>query len=206
MGDPRDGTAAIPAQAYGAACVALVDATNVVLETANRAVGARNMAEARPQHEISIRNFTTVAEGLEREFVPLYKCWLQACARARDSAAALLAAPSAVDPELTLLASVPDDVYGQAGVAFHILRADFGATPAGFLDGLQEANAAIQADVFSYSEDGFQGHIYTPPAAAVPGTRDCPWCAEVIKAAAVVCRFCGRDVEASTSRAEARTA
>jgi len=26
-------------------------------------------------------------------------------------------------------------------------------------------------------------------------TRDCPWCAETIKAAAIVCRFCGRDVQ-----------
>ena len=26
--------------------------------------------------------------------------------------------------------------------------------------------------------------------------RDCPWCAETIKAAAIVCRFCGREVEA----------
>jgi hypothetical protein len=26
--------------------------------------------------------------------------------------------------------------------------------------------------------------------------RECPWCAETIKAAAIVCRFCGREVEA----------
>jgi uncharacterized membrane protein len=33
-------------------------------------------------------------------------------------------------------------------------------------------------------------------AAAAPGdTRDCPYCAETIKAAAKVCRFCNRDVE-----------
>lgn len=31
-----------------------------------------------------------------------------------------------------------------------------------------------------------------PPAG---DTRDCPWCAETIKAAARVCRFCNRDVE-----------
>lgn len=32
--------------------------------------------------------------------------------------------------------------------------------------------------------------------AAAPGDdeRDCPWCAERIKSAAIVCRFCGRDV------------
>jgi hypothetical protein len=35
-------------------------------------------------------------------------------------------------------------------------------------------------------------------AAALPAVEDdsavCPWCAETIKAAALVCRFCGRDV------------
>lgn len=29
---------------------------------------------------------------------------------------------------------------------------------------------------------------------AATDTKQCPWCAETIKAAAVVCRFCGRDV------------
>jgi hypothetical protein len=32
-------------------------------------------------------------------------------------------------------------------------------------------------------------------AAAAGGNRTCPYCAESIKAAAVVCRYCGRDVE-----------
>jgi hypothetical protein len=30
---------------------------------------------------------------------------------------------------------------------------------------------------------------------AVPLSRSCPWCAERIKASAVVCRFCGRDIK-----------
>ena len=29
--------------------------------------------------------------------------------------------------------------------------------------------------------------------------RTCPWCAETIKAAAVICRFCGRDIQAQPS-------
>ena len=29
---------------------------------------------------------------------------------------------------------------------------------------------------------------------AESGSRPCPWCAETIKSAAIVCRFCGRDV------------
>jgi hypothetical protein len=36
----------------------------------------------------------------------------------------------------------------------------------------------------------------TPAAgAAEPSGRPCPWCAELIKPAAIVCRFCGREVE-----------
>lgn len=34
---------------------------------------------------------------------------------------------------------------------------------------------------------------------ATNGTRECPFCAETIKAAAVVCRFCGRDLPATTA-------
>jgi len=40
------------------------------------------------------------------------------------------------------------------------------------------------------------GVLPNPMGAAAAGdSRICPWCAETIKAAAVVCRYCGRDVE-----------
>jgi len=192
--DPALEAAARWARSYAVACGEAVDAGNACIEIANRAVGARNMAGQRPQHEISIRNFTTMAERTEQEFVPLYKAFVAACAVARDAAANLLAAQSSHDPELILLTAVDDDLYGQTGVAVHLLRANFGATPVGFLDGLQEANAAIQADVFAFGEEGFGGQIYAP---ALSTERVCPWCAETIKAAAVICRFCGRDVQVS---------
>lgn len=37
-------------------------------------------------------------------------------------------------------------------------------------------------------------------ALADPANRKCPFCAEIIKAEAKVCRFCGRDIPASSQR------
>ena len=36
--------------------------------------------------------------------------------------------------------------------------------------------------------------VAVSPSPTVESTRDCPWCAETIKAAAVLCRYCNRDV------------
>ncbi|HYD26943.1 hypothetical protein [Brevundimonas sp.] len=40
-----------------------------------------------------------------------------------------------------------------------------------------------------------QGAATAAAAAPSGDTRDCPWCAETIKAAARICRFCNRDVD-----------
>ncbi len=44
--------------------------------------------------------------------------------------------------------------------------------------------------------------IGTPQARSQGPTRSCPWCAETIKAAARICRFCNRDVEPTPSVAD----
>ena len=183
------------AHLYAAACQDVVNATNAVIETANNAVGARNMADNLSQHEISRKNFQTVAEQLEQEFVSPYKAFLSACATARDAAAKFRSAAVSHDPELILLTALDDNIYGQVGVATQILRTSFGTTPSAFIEGVKAANAAVQADIFAYGEDGFLGRVYSPPPQVEAAERACPWCAETIKAAARICRFCGRDVE-----------
>jgi hypothetical protein len=181
-------------QRYATACNDVVNAANACLEVTNDAVGARNMASQRPQHEVSIRTFTEMAEQKEQEFVPLYRAFVETCSAARDAAANFLSLQIGQDPELVFLTVATDEVYSQAQVARHILLANYGPTPALFIEGLERTNAGIQADIFSYGEDGFQGRIYAPPPTHAPDERTCPWCAETIKAAAIVCRYCGRDI------------
>ena len=66
----------------------------------------------------------------------------------------------------------------------HELRTDAAA----FLDGVEAANALMQ----NPPDDG---NIYRPLAPTPSEERTCPWCAETMKAAAVICRFCSRDAQ-----------
>jgi hypothetical protein len=182
------------AREYAAACGQLLDSADSVLQTANYAVKARNMAEQRPQHEISIKNFLGMAEEYDQRFPSQYKEFLGTCAATRSAAENFRTTAGSDDPELILLTAVDGDTYGRVVTAAHMLRTTFGPTPAGFVEGVQVANAAIQADIFAYGEEGFTGHVYSPPT-SVAEERACPWCAETIKAAAIICRYCGRDVQ-----------
>lgn len=198
-GDAQGGAAVAFAQRYATACLSLVAATNACLEVTNDAIGARDMAAKRPQHEVSIKQFTQMAEQKEQEFVPLYRAFTEACSAARDAAASFLSVQAGRDPELVFLSVASDEAYREAQVARHILLADYGPTPDRFIAGLEETNAGIRADIFNFGEDGFQGRIYAPPPTHGVDERVCPWCAETIKAAAVICRYCGRDVPPALS-------
>lgn len=186
---PAMETAVRWAQLYVAACKAVLAAANACLRVANEAVEARNMTAGRPQHEIS-QIITRVAEEKDKEFAPLYRAFAGACAKARDTAASFLAAQTGHDPETVLTLNVEEAVLTDLAAVKAILRTDYGFTPASFIEGVRQSNTLMQNP---FPEGG---NIYTPPPSAQPEERICPWCAETIKAAAVICRFCGRDVQA----------
>jgi len=177
---------------YVTACEEVLAAANACLEAANPAVAARRqIAECQngpqlPGTPIAIRNFTRMAEQKEEEFAPLYGSFEEACVEAREIAARLLAAPTEHDPEMILMFNFEEGVLDKVATAKAILRANYRSAPAGFIQGVQESNELME------KPDPDEGNIYKPEP---PVERTCPWCAETIKAAAVVCRFCGRDVE-----------
>ena len=182
-------TAAKWAQLYVAACGGVLAAADACLEVANRAIGARNMAAKRPQAEVSIQTFTRHAEEAERNFAPLYSTFEAACTAARDTADQLLAAQ--LDPlvsEMLLASTLEEGVLDNVATVKALLDANYGSSPAAFLKGIEEANGLMQ-------NPPDEANIYLPRVAAQSDERACPWCAETIKAAAVICRFCGRDVQ-----------
>lgn len=159
--DPTVEATANLAREYASACADVVRSINAVVEIANRADGARTLSQQ--GHEISRQHFRRMLEEQEAEFVPAYKSFIATCNRARSAAANLRNAPSSTDPELVLLVAVDDHLYSQTGVAVHLLRTTFGTTTTTFLATLESANEAIKGDIFHYGEDGFLGHIYSPP-------------------------------------------
>jgi hypothetical protein len=184
---------------YVAACEEVLATANACLEVANPAVAARRqIAECQngpqlPGTPIAIRNFTRMADEKEEGFAPLYASFEEARAIARETAAQLLVAPGEYGAEMVLMFNFEEGVLDNVATAKAILRAGYGPTPAGFIQGVKESNELME------DPDPEEGNIYTP---ALPTERTCLWCAETIKAAAVVCRFCGRDVEPLPSAGE----
>jgi len=189
-GAPAGGDAVERARLYATSCREILATANACLDVANTAVGARNVADQRPQAEISIQTFTRRAEQAEDEFIPLYRAFVEACSKAREAAASLLAAQAEDDPEIVLALNVQPDVLNEVATAKAVLLANFGSTPAGFVEGIEEVNVILKEP---FPEPG---NIYAPPP---PTERTCPWCAETIKVEAVICRFCGRDVQPQPS-------
>jgi hypothetical protein len=113
------------------------------------------------------------------------------CGNARDLAADVVDAQSLDHAEVILMLAVEEGTLDEVATAKAILSANYAPTAAGFIEGVNEANALMQAPPLPG-----EGNIYTPPA---PTEQTCPWCAETIKAAAVVCRYCGRDIQAQPS-------
>jgi hypothetical protein len=138
-------------------------------------------------------NFARSAEEAEAEFAPLYSAFADACANARDAFASFVAA-AGIFAEVTLAECLDDSTYDRVATVKAILRSNHGPSPEAFIASVAETNALIQ--------NGFDdGYIYTPLATAQLDERTCPWCAETIKAAVVICRFCNRDVQVQPNAA-----
>jgi hypothetical protein len=149
------------AQEYSAACAAVIEIAQAALTVANDAGAAWNMANMRPQHEISIDSFTHFARGKENEFAPLYQAFQRAVAAARDAGnklSAQFADPS--DAETCLIVSIGLDAYSAVGAAIEYLRVSFPPTALGFREMIPRVNEAVQTTP-GFGEPGFGGIIYS---------------------------------------------
>ena len=187
------------AHQYAIACQEVLAAANACIEPADRVVKAQGMLANRPYEYRNTPEsfFTNAIERYTQEFAPLYQVFEQACADARDTAAKLVAAGrETLQAEMVLAMQVDEPTLNAVATVKSILRANYGPTPAAFIRGVQESNALTEAN----SDE--EGNIYTPLPSTQPEERACPWCAETIKTAAVICRFCGRDVHPSPTLAD----
>lgn len=147
------------ADGYGRACTAVMGALEAALAVANEANNARRMADTRPQHEISIQTFTSLAEQKEQEFGSLYHAFSNARAHAKEVGNKLVSACQQQDPELCLMLTLSPESYSVAGAAIEYMRAVCGPTPPAFLEGIEQGTNAINSSP-NFGEPGFRGYIY----------------------------------------------
>ncbi|HUN36757.1 MAG TPA: hypothetical protein VMU95_32580 [Trebonia sp.] len=161
MTNPQSDWNAHLAREYASACIAVMDAANAALGPANEAVGARNMAAVRPQHEISIQTFTQLAGAKEAEFSRLYQAFESTVAAARAAGVKLAAQFRDLSAaEDCLLFNIDLEIYSQVGAAIEFLRVTMPSDPRGFQGMIPQINHAIN-NTPGYGQPGFQGSIYT---------------------------------------------
>jgi hypothetical protein len=183
---------------YVSACNEVLDAANACLDAANRSLGARrkiaeHQYDGLPGTPTAIRNFAAYAEQAERDFTPLYEAFEQACAVARDTAAALRASSPGFGGELLLSTAADDAVLDQVATVKGILGATYGPTPAAFIEGVNRANELMQ-------NPPDEGNIFHPPLpAAAPDEHTCPSCSAPVDGAAMICQACGADLRARSA-------
>jgi hypothetical protein len=149
------------AREYGLACAAVLDTAQAALEVANDVNGAWNMANVRPQHELSIQSFTNFAKSKETEFAPLHLAFQRAIASAREAGGRLgIQFAKSGDAEMCLIVSIGIEDYSMVGAAIEYLRASFPSTALGFLETIRQVNQAIQTSP-GFGEPGFAGNIYS---------------------------------------------
>lgn len=213
VGEEHDSDVARAAKRYAASCRVLVDAVDAATRSAELAIASRHAANSaqnllQREQRPAIRLFAEsmlpghLADAVRDEaaFVDLVKRFMAACEDVRTEANLLrdVAIGLDEDVELVLLRNTESDSYRLTIGAIHILSSSFPTTPSGFVEAHNDVALAVQGDIFNWGESGFIGRVHSPPPPQIID-RPCPWCAELIKAAAIICRFCNREVGAEVS-------
>lgn len=132
---------------YVSQCLTVVERFKACLQLANQAIGARSMAEKRPQHEVSITNFDRIRTEKETELRVRFPELMESCANVRETARLLTG--SFPDPDNATIALgskyPPGEILDDVLLARHIVSSDLDASPNGFLQGLDQVNARIEA-------------------------------------------------------------
>ncbi|WP_167760394.1 TerD family protein [Blastococcus sp. CT_GayMR16] len=149
---------------YGQACQAIGQHVDEAAQVAHVVLQARQMAEVRPQHEISIAHFAKLATEKERDFSALYEAFEGARRRARAIGSQIYAAASTVkvpfDPEMVALIVLDEaGTYGFAQVGSHVMRTEFAPSPQSFLDGFRRAQQSIEDDDSTILSAAFPGYV-----------------------------------------------